>query len=515
MKKIVIVGGGLGGLTAGAYFAKAGFTVTLLEQHYKIGGFSTTFSRKKINTDVGLHLLAGLDSNSMFHKIISDLEIDRDLKFVRLDDFYTANIVGKDFNVDFTVKDDLDSCVASLTLQFPLEENFIKSFFEKMINLRTEIKNFYGSYMRGLINPQDMQEFKLITYFADKTLSDELIECSDPKLWLILTNSIGFYNEDPFTLSFLSYAAGHGSYFLGGAYYIAGGSQKLSDALAAKIIDNGGEIIKQALVTRIAWNSQEVQVEKVRYRKQSQEFEIEADFVICNNSPGLVFSELLDPPISNKMTSLLNKAPLSTSVSMLHLFLNQGPGSYGNNHHYTNYVRTNLSLEEVKDKFLHKKINTEDYLNLISGFAITDYGVNQTQLNLPPLNALTVMKQDNISKWNQENSNEYQLQKEKLSNELLKNVEDLFPNIGQYVVWKEQSTPLTVRRFNLTPSGAIYGYKLTPTMANHRRPYPLGMPKGLIFASSWVKPGPGFESSMLSGWLAFNEVNRQESIRPF
>jgi phytoene dehydrogenase-like protein len=42
---VVVVGAGLGGLTAAAYLAKAGFPVTVVEQHHVPGGYATSFER--------------------------------------------------------------------------------------------------------------------------------------------------------------------------------------------------------------------------------------------------------------------------------------------------------------------------------------------------------------------------------------------------------------------------------------------------------------------------------------
>ena len=52
----IIIGGGLGGLTAGAKLAKEGKKVMLLEQHDRPGGYATTFKRPGgFEFDVSLH----------------------------------------------------------------------------------------------------------------------------------------------------------------------------------------------------------------------------------------------------------------------------------------------------------------------------------------------------------------------------------------------------------------------------------------------------------------------------
>ena len=41
MKKIIVVGAGISGLSAGIYAARSGFDVTIMEQHFTFGGLST------------------------------------------------------------------------------------------------------------------------------------------------------------------------------------------------------------------------------------------------------------------------------------------------------------------------------------------------------------------------------------------------------------------------------------------------------------------------------------------
>ena len=57
---VIIIGGGLGGLTAGAKLAKEGKKVCLIEQHSIPGGCATTFKRKDFIMEVGLHEMDGL-----------------------------------------------------------------------------------------------------------------------------------------------------------------------------------------------------------------------------------------------------------------------------------------------------------------------------------------------------------------------------------------------------------------------------------------------------------------------
>jgi len=52
---VIVIGSGLGGLTCANRLARAGHSVLLLEYHYRLGGLSTWFKRKKHIFDVSLH----------------------------------------------------------------------------------------------------------------------------------------------------------------------------------------------------------------------------------------------------------------------------------------------------------------------------------------------------------------------------------------------------------------------------------------------------------------------------
>ncbi len=70
---------------------------------------------------------------------------------------------------------------------------------------------------------------------------DSIIDNEDLKL--ILLGNLGYFHDDPYSLSLAYYSISQGSYFTGGASFIKGGSQKLSDHLSGFIRNHGGEVI--------------------------------------------------------------------------------------------------------------------------------------------------------------------------------------------------------------------------------------------------------------------------------
>lgn len=74
--RVIIIGAGIGGLTAGALLAHRGYSVLILEQALVPGGCASTFKRKGFTFDVGATQVAGLEPGGIHHRIFSELEID-------------------------------------------------------------------------------------------------------------------------------------------------------------------------------------------------------------------------------------------------------------------------------------------------------------------------------------------------------------------------------------------------------------------------------------------------------
>ncbi|MCX7596027.1 MAG: C-3',4' desaturase CrtD, partial [Fischerella sp.] len=74
--RVIVIGAGIGGLTAGALLAKRGYGVLILDQALVPGGCASTFKRKGFTFDVGATQVAGLEPGGIHQRIFSELEID-------------------------------------------------------------------------------------------------------------------------------------------------------------------------------------------------------------------------------------------------------------------------------------------------------------------------------------------------------------------------------------------------------------------------------------------------------
>jgi C-3',4' desaturase CrtD len=73
--RIVVIGAGIGGLTAGALLAHRGYQVLVLDRAIAPGGCASTFKRKGFTFDVGATQVAGLEPGGIHHRIFTELGI--------------------------------------------------------------------------------------------------------------------------------------------------------------------------------------------------------------------------------------------------------------------------------------------------------------------------------------------------------------------------------------------------------------------------------------------------------
>ena len=77
----IVIGSGLGGLTAGALYARAGHRVLLLERNRKFGGAATVYQHGALSIDASLHETTNPhDVHDPSHQIFQALGILDDMK---------------------------------------------------------------------------------------------------------------------------------------------------------------------------------------------------------------------------------------------------------------------------------------------------------------------------------------------------------------------------------------------------------------------------------------------------
>ncbi len=477
---VIVIGAGLGGLTAGAKLAREGMKVLVIEQHSRPGGCATTFRRGEYTLEVGLHEMDGPGSRDVKNRIFGELEVTGNVEFIPVPEFY--RFIRGDLAV--TIPHDPQQAAARLTEMFPMEKEGIERYFEQLLNPRK--KPAAGG------DPDTS-----VGDFLDSIISNE-------DLKLILLGNLGYFHDDPYSLSLAYYTIAEGSYYTNGASFIKGGSQRLSDHLAAYIISHGGEVLLNHLVTQVKVNGSRATGVSCRRRNKPAQNPIEAtaDEIVVNSAiPAL--ADLLPHDYGEQLRE--EYSVLNTGASLLTVYfgfkrpLKELGHKYYSTFIYDTSVRCQADIAANNhDDFSRRSFTFVDYGQIDSGMASGDKSVG------------AVCCIDYLSDWEYLSREEYDRKKEYVAKKFIERLGKLIPGFEDAVGYSEVGTPFTVKRYTLNPGGAVYGFAQNPGRKVLDSFSPV---ENLHFASAWGKTGGGFSGAIAGGYLCAYNVLRKRARR--
>lgn len=242
MKKVLIVGAGIGGLFAGAILAKKGIKVQLLERNGQVGGYLQSKMVHGCCFDIGGQDITFLGAND--RQVLQELGIwdrlrpmPRHSSILFLNDGVSVEIAS------------FDETRADLCRQFPSETKAIDDFFNKLKTVMAALNGFFS--IKGFYTKSSAM-MTLWPYFS-KTAEDLLVASfQDPVLRATLGSFCVFYQgEIPAKLSALNFMGLLGSYLQNGGHCYQNGSGQLSADLATIITEGQGEIITHTTVKEL------------------------------------------------------------------------------------------------------------------------------------------------------------------------------------------------------------------------------------------------------------------------
>src|SRR6476660_7833143 len=113
----IVIGSGLGGLTAGALYARAGHRVLVLERNENFGGAATVYHHGALAIEASLHEIDGLDASDPKTPILRALGLSRDIPFVDVGDLHEVR--GPLFSKPFVMPHGFEAALAACKAHFP------------------------------------------------------------------------------------------------------------------------------------------------------------------------------------------------------------------------------------------------------------------------------------------------------------------------------------------------------------------------------------------------------------
>lgn len=494
----IIIGGGLGGLIAGATLSKRGKKVLLLEQHYIPGGCATSFKRKDFVMEVGLHELDGLHNLDTKVEIFNYLDVFKHIKFLQIPELFQLN--RPEFN--FTVPHGNEEAIKKLVEAFPEEEQAIQHFVKLINGVLKEIPKIPQSkYIATLIYPLMPLLFPNVVKSSRITVGDWLDKhIKNEKLKLLLTTNILYYSDDPYNMSMMYFSAAQGSYIGGGGYFIKGGSQKLSDYLSLYIEQMGGQVLLGKMVEDILVDNG-IAV-GVRYRdafnNKIGKISIYSDTIIANVAIPNVLKMLpiqYQPIVEDKIKDLEE----SCSLISIYMGFNADLKKIGVKHYSSFFQGEDIqTLSDIKNNF------KGDWQN--RSFVFVDY--SQVDSNLCPegKSVGVICAADYLSDWEDLNTIDYKKKKEEVAQIFFNRLEKYYPCIMNHLECYEVGTAKTIQKYTLNHKGTPYGFSQKLSQSAQKRDFSISQIKNLYFASAWTFPGGGYTGTIISGFLTANKI---------
>lgn len=484
MYDVIIIGGGLAGLTSALKLAKTGKKIALFEKHFMPGGYATNFKRKDKDGnlyifDVALHGIGGLLPGNLFYDNMKKIDMIDKVEFLRKSE--TGTIYNKKIEID--VPDSFEEYRNHLIKRYPNEREGIVNLFNEIKSLEEEMKS-----SKPPVIYQKLQDISLYDYLKSFIKDEVLIE-EFSFLWL-------YYGLPPKKLNALYYILAWISYHIGGTFYVKGGAGKLSDTLANEIKKNGGDLFLSSEIVKI---DNDDNIVKAVYTKKGEKYEANQFIFACDPNHLITLMDNKSESVI-KYKKKLSEKEIGISLSQLYIGLDCKTTEVGIN-------KADYFISEVDSETSYENAIKGDYLN--TSYGVTSYDILDPDLN-NDVGVFVVVFGDHINNWPEYRSEEYKNKKKKVTEEILSLVYKQFPNVKEHINIVELGTPHTIKRYTNNTDGAVYGWKQDVNQGGFNRLSIKSDFSNVYLSGSWTNPGGGFEGAITGGILTAERILKDE-----
>ncbi|MDY6795742.1 MAG: FAD-dependent oxidoreductase [Actinomycetota bacterium] len=490
---VVVIGAGLGGLSAAANLAKAGKKVLILERHYVPGGYASSFMRGGYEFEISLHELSGLgseDNQGPLWRIFKEYDIGDKVEFVQIPEFYRSKLP----DVDMVVPIGRENFEQAMGERFSDDAEGVKNFTSIMFDYAQEALRANRVGMKMVM--EHKEEFPTLLRYFGKSLGEVMgSEIKDEKARAVLSQICGYYCNSPSRLSFMTYALGTASYLRFGPAHIRGKSQALSQAFVDTIEEKGGDVWLSNGVTRILSEGG-----KVTGVVAEDGTEISCPVIISNANPYVTCLELVGrDEVPDWYLRRLGAWSGGASTVNLYLGMDRTCEELGLRHHET-FVCEDYDVDAQWDR-VRSGASLEP-----ESVAVTAYNLADAEFSPPGTASLVITFIAYGDPWLRLSPSGYVEAKERVAAKALDLAEQVSPDIRDHIEVVEVATPLTNMRYSRNVGGSIIGFDQAFSGTGLVHMPGTGPLQGLYFSGAWVNIGGGYEPSIYSGFLTSRKV---------
>ena len=489
VRQVVIVGGGIAGLSAAVYALRCGYKVLVLEQGDVAGGLAMSWERGAYTFETCLHWFVGSKPGGELNGIWREVfDVDR-LTFVNHDEFVRIETESGDTLHVWTNADRLEE---ELLRRAPQDGKAIHDLIHSLRILgRFRLLDPAGGLADNWLNIlRDLPVFPLLMRLGRMSGREYGKRFADPLLRSFFSE--GDVGRLSAVAMVLSLAWMHG----GNAGYCIGGARAIIRGIEERIKELGGEVRLRAKVRRImVENDAAVGVELAGGEQ------VMADWVISAADGHQTVFELLDGKYADEATRKLFDAR-ETFASYIQVSLGVGMDLKDQPPALTRVLNSAITLDPLTD---------------VRSIGFRFFHYDPTFAPTGKCAVTSFLPTRNYGYWSELRAKDpraYYAEKHRIADAIIGVLERIVPGARAAVETVDVATPATVMRYTGNWKGSMEGWLVEPGQGF--RPLPNTLPglRRFLMAGQWVMPGGGLPSGPMTARPAVKAMCRHDGV-PF
>jgi len=508
---VIVIGSGIGGLTAALTCAREGRSVLVLEAGKQFGGYTNPFARKHYHFDPGIHYIGEAGEGGSFRHLLDKLGLD-DVGFTELDPDGFDHYVFPDYDVHNCVG--LDRFRDRLAEDFPRERDNLDRFFALVRDVDWTL--------RSLQNPKHTERAHRLLWTTPRllrwgraTLKDLLDHhFDDPTLKAAVAGPCGDLGLPPSRLSAVMHI-GLLAHYSRGAYFPHGGSGALRDGFVEGLRGHGAVLHRNARVERITTSAGRV----TGVRTAAGE-EYRADCVISNAQAPATYEMVGLDRLGRRLRDKIARTEYSYGSVVIFMGVDGDLDTSGvGSSNVWSYQSTDIE-RMYSDAALGDFTTSGSYFLTVPTNKDPDGQLAPEGKQTVEL--VSLCHSEPFARWfgdkTMKRGERYEALKHEIAEHYLELAEQHLPGLRDHIVLKEVATPATNLSFTSSAHGNIYGPAHTPAQTPPFRFGASAPVDGLFLCGASVMSAgivPCASSGRVAGKLALKHLGaRRRRVLP-